>query len=157
MGLREQTRQDWNWRLEELSYHLEPEKVEELERLRSRGILGIFPIPGDLFAQIILNSAWALRKTQENIYTRAKIEMPDASEKERLEAVFRSRIFPQNPAGLEITEKEANKAIRNINSLNDLIEYFSQKEKPEIENGFIRDIFGLGKKIIPKVDEILEE
>jgi len=68
-----------------------------------------------------------------------KEKMPDASEKELLEAVFRSRIFPQNPAGLEITEAEIDKEIRNINSLNDLISYFVRRDKEE--SRFLRDIF----------------
>ncbi len=84
--------------------------------------------------------------------------MSDSSEKEILEAVFRSRTFPQNPAGLKMTEEEIKKKMQNINSLNDLIEYFLQKEKIEREKfRFVRDIFGIGKNIANKVDKILEK
>ena len=87
----------------------------------------------------------------------AKEKMPDASEKEILEAVLRSRTFPQNPAGLKLTEEEINKEMQNINSLNDLIEYFLRKEKIEREKfRFVRDIFGIGKNVANKVDKILE-
>ena len=74
-------------------------KVEELERLRSRAICHIFPLPNDIFTEIILGSRWATRRVQENVYTAAKEKMPDASEKDLLEVVFRSRLSPQNPAG----------------------------------------------------------
>lgn len=84
----------------------------------------------------------------------AKEKMPDASEKELIEAVFRSRIYPQNPAGLEITEEELDKEMKNINSLNDLIQYFIQRDKEETR--FLRDIFGAGKRIVKKVDRVLE-
>ena len=85
----------------------------------------------------------------------AKEKMPDASEKELLEAVFRSRLFPQNPAGLEMTEEEFDKEMRNINSLNDLIQYFVQRDKEAPQ--YRRDIFGTGKRIASKVDNILDK
>ena len=48
--------------------------------------------------------------------------------------------------------------MQNINSLNDLIEYFLQKEKIEREKfRFTRDVFGIGKNIANKVDKILEK
>ena len=85
----------------------------------------------------------------------AKEEMPKASEKELLEAVFRTRIFPQNPAGLKMTEEEIRKEIKNINTLNDLVEYFIRRDKEEPR--FQRDILGIGKKIANKIDNILKE
>jgi len=144
------------WWLEQLPSNLRPDenKVEELERLRSHAICHILPLPNDMFTEIILSSRWAIRRVQENVYMMAKEKMPYASEKELLEAVFRSRISPQNPAGLEMTEEEFDKEMRNINSLNDLIQYFVQrdKEKPR----FLRDAFGAGKRITNKVDKMLE-
>jgi len=144
------------WWLEQLPSNLRPDenKVEELERLRSHAICHIFPLANDMFTEIILSSRWAIRRVQENVYMIAKEKMPDASEKELLEAVFRSRIFPQNPAGLEMTEEEIDKEMRNINSLSGLIEYFVKRDKEE--SSFIRDVFGVGKRIANKVDKILE-
>jgi len=144
------------WWLEQLPSNLRPDenKMEELERLRSHAICHIFPLPNDMFTEIILSSRWAIRRVQENVYMMAKEKMPDASERELLEAVFRSRIFPQNPAGLEMTEEEIDKEMRNINSLNGLIEYFVKRDKEE--SSFIRDVFGVGKRIANKVDKILE-
>jgi len=84
----------------------------------------------------------------------AKEKMPNASEKEVLEAVFRTRVFPQNPAGLKMTEEEIRKVIQSINSLNDLVEYFIQRDKEEPR--FQRDILGIGKKIANKIDNILK-
>lgn len=143
--------------LEQLPNNPRPDenKVEELERLRSHAICHIFPLPDDMFIEIILSSRWATRRVQENVYMMVKEKMPDASEKELLEAVFRSRIFPQNPAGLEMTEEEINKEMRNINSLNDLIRYFLQREK-EVPQ-YRRDVFGTGKRIANKVDRILDK
>jgi len=88
----------------QLPYNLKPDedKIEGLEKLRSRAVFGILPLPNDIFVEIILGSTWATRRTQENVYAMAKEKMPNASEKEILEAVLRSRIFPQNPAGLKI-------------------------------------------------------
>ena len=143
------------WWFEQLPSNLRPDEseVEELEKLRSHAIFHIFPLPNDMFTEIILSSRWAVRQVQENVYIMAKEKMPDASEKELLEAVFRSRLFPQNPAGLEMTEEEIDKEMRNINSLNDLIQYFLQRDK---EPQYRRDVFGTGKRIANKVDKILE-
>ena len=145
------------WWLEQLPGNLKPDdnKVEELERLRSRAICCILPLPNDIFAQIILSSSWATLRAQENVYMIAKEKMPDASEKDRLEAVFRSRAFPQNPAGIRLPEDEINRALKNIDSLDDLVQYFAEKEKEEPR--FRRDILGSGKRILKKVDEILEK
>ena len=144
------------WWLEQLPSNLRPDenKVEELERLRSHAICHIFPLPNDMFIEIILSSRWATRRVQENAYIMAKKKMPNASENELLEVVFRSRLFPQNPAGLEMTEEEIDKEMRNINSLNDLIRYCVQRDK-EVPQ-FHRDVFGTGKRIANKVSKILE-
>ena len=138
--------------LEQLPCDLRPnnDKVEELENLRSH-----YHIPNNIFIGIITSSPEITRRVQGSIYNMAKEKMPKASEKKLLEAVFRTRIFPQNPAGLKMTEKEIQKEIENINSLNDLIEHFIQRDKEETR--FTRDLFGIGSKIAKKIDTILEE
>ena len=138
--------------LEQLPSNLRPDndKVEKLENLRSH-----YHIPNDIFIGIITSSPEIIRRVQENVYKMAKEEMPKASEKELLEAVFRTRIFPQNPAGLKMTEEEIRKEIKNINTLNDLVEYFIRRDKEEPR--FQRDILGIGKKIANKIDNILKE
>ena len=138
--------------LEQLPSNLRPkdDKVEKLENLRSHYLL-----PNEIFIGIILSSPAITRQVQKNVYELAKEKMPNASEKELLEAVFRSRIFPQIPVGLKMTEEEIQKEIENINSLNDLIEYFIQRDKEEAR--FTRDLFGIGSKIAKKIDTILEE
>jgi len=138
--------------LEQLPSNLRPDndKVEKLENLRSH-----YHIPNDIFIGIITSSPEIIRRVQENVYKMAKEKMPKASEKELLEAVFRTRIFPQNPAGLKMTEEEICKEIKNINTLNDLVEYFIRRDKEEPR--FQRDILGIGKKIANKIDNILKE
>ena len=138
--------------LEQLPSNLRPDndKVEELENLRSH-----YHIPNNIFIGIIMSSPEITRRVQGNVYKMAKEKMPTASEKELLEVVFRTRIFPQNPAGLKMTEEEIRKEIKNINTLNDLVEYFIRRDKEEPR--FQRDILGIGKKIANKIDNILKE
>jgi len=140
------------WWLEQLPSNLRPkdDKVEKLENLRSHYLL-----PNEIFIGIILSSPVITRQVQKNVYELAKEKMPNVLEKELLEVVFRTRIFPQNPAGLKMTEEEIQKEIININSLNDLIEFFIQRDKEEAR--FTRDLFGIGSKIAKKIDTILEE
>ena len=145
------------WWLEQVPPNLRPndKKVNELEKLRSHAIFHILPVPNDMFANMVLSSRWATRKVQENVYMDAKEKMPNASEKELLEEVFRSRVFPQNPMGLKITEQEINGEMRNIQCLRDLQEYLVQREKEEPH--FYRDLFGEGKRITNEVEKILEK
>jgi hypothetical protein len=140
------------WWFEQLPSNLRPdeEKVAELEKVRCH-----YHLPNDLFVGIVLSSPEITRQVQKNIYNLAKGKMPNASEKELLEVVFRTRIFPQNPAGLKMTEEEVQKEMQDINSLNDLVEYFIQKDKEEPR--FQRDLLGIGKKIADKIDNILKE
>ena len=126
------------------------DKVEELENLRSH-----YHVPNDIFIGIILSSPAIIRQVQKNVYKLAKEKIPNALEKELLEVVFKTRIFPQNLLGLKMTEEEIQKEIESINSLNDLIEYFIQRDKEETR--FTRDLFGIGSKIAKKIDTILEE
>ena len=137
--------------LEQLPSDLRPDndKVEKLENLRSH-----YHIPNDIFIGIITSSPEITRRVQENVYKMEKEKMPKASEKELLEVVFRTRIFSQNPAGLKMTEEEIRKEIKNINTLNDLVEYFIRRDKEEPR--FQRDVFGIGKKIANKIDNILK-
>ncbi len=151
--------------LEQLPQHLRPDddKIEEMEKLRRHAVCFLFGLPNDSFAAIILSSPWATRKVQEHTYKMAKEQMPNASEKEILEALFRSRLYPQNPAGLHIAEHEVEHILRDIDTLDDLIRYFLEKEKEEPrffkekeKPWFFRDILGAGKKVAYKVDKILE-
>ena len=137
--------------LEQLPPNLKPndDKVEELENLRSH-----YLIPNNIFIGIITSSPEITRRVQRNVYKLAKEKMPNASEKEVLEVVFRTRVFPQNPAGLKMTEEEIRKEIQNINLLSDLVEYFIQRDKEDPR--FQRDIFTIGKKIANKIDNILK-
>jgi len=137
--------------LEQLPSNLRPDndKVEKLENLRSH-----YHISNDIFIGIITSSPEITRRVQENVYKMAKEKMPNAPEKELLEVVLRTRVFPQNPAGLKMTEEEIREVIQNINSFNDLVEYFIQRDKEEPR--FQRDIFGVGKKIANEIDNILK-
>ncbi len=137
--------------LEQIPNNLRPDdrKCENLELLRKK-----YNLPNNTFLQIILTSPAITRKVQENVYSNAKEQMPQAYEKEILEAVFKSRVFPQNPCGLKMTEQEIQKAMQNINSLDDLKEYFVEVDKKETR--VRRDPAGIGKVVAQKVDEILE-
>jgi len=137
--------------LEQLPSNLRPDndKVEELENLRSH-----YHIPNNIFIGIITSSPEITRRVQGNVYKMAKEKMPNVSEKELLEVVFRTRVFPQNPAGLKMTEEEIRKEIQDINTLNDLVEHVIKRDKEDPR--FQRDIFSIGRKIANKIDNILK-
>lgn len=122
--------------------HPEPHKIDELESLRrSCGI------PRDLFAIRIMGSPWVTRRIQESVYAQVRAKMPDASEKELLKAVFKTRVLAL-PIGPITSEGEIDKVMKSINSLKDLIEYLIREEGKEPASP---DPFGIGTR----VDEIL--
>lgn len=123
-------------------------KSEALEALRLK-----YRLPNEIFWPIVASSAATTRKAQKNIYEQAKELMPDSSEKEILESVFRNRVFPKNPAGLKMTEEEIQKSLDRIHSLDDLVNYIIEVEKDEPR--FKRDFLGIGKRVAKKVDAIL--
>ena len=81
------------------------------------------------------------------MYKELKKQMPQASEKEILKAVFKTRAFAW-PPGPAVTEEEIDKAMESINSLEDLIDYFIKEDSQGLE---FPDPFGIGAR----VDEIL--
>ncbi len=139
------------WWPEQLPHNLRPDeaKCEELEKLRRR-----YHMANDIFLGILLGSPAIARRVQENVYADAKKQMPDASEKDILEAVFRSRIYPSCPCGLKLTEEEVEQEMQRIHSLDDLKERVVEIEKHEPR--LQKDFFGFGKSIARKIDNILE-
>ena len=138
--------------LEQLPRNLRPNErqIEELEKLRRHYLL-----PNNTFVMILGSSPALTRRVQENVYANAKRKMPKASEKELLEAVFKSRVFPQNPEGLRMTEGEIQREMQLIDCLEDLIKRITEIEAREPR--FQRDLFRIGRRIAKKVDRILQD
>lgn len=138
--------------LEQIPQSLKPDddKVVRLENLRKQ-----YGIPNKEFIVMIMNSPIVTCKVQEHKYSRAKEQMPNASEKEVLEIVFRQRLFTQSLYGgvRLITQDQIQVALQNINSLEDLKQYIIQMESKHARP--LRDPFGIGKKVAKIIDEIL--
>lgn len=130
---------DWNLP------HLVPDnkRVRELEALR-----GKYEIPDDTFALRILGSPSTTRKLQRHILENLSIQNPGASEKDLLRMALISRL--QAPPSTEMTAQEIDRAMKDINSFDDLCDYILSldEEKPDLS-----DPLGIGKRI----DEILAQ
>lgn len=113
-------------------------KVDQLESLRRS-----YDIPHPIFAWRVMGSPYVTRQVQESLYMQAKKEKPEASEKEILKEVFKTRAFvwPPSPA---TTEEEIDKAMESIDSLEDLIGYFIKEDAKEPPSP---DPFGIGTRI----------
>jgi len=137
--------------LEQIPYTLKPndDKVVKPENLRRQ-----YGISNKEFVVMILNSPIITRKVQDHKYSRAREQMPNASEKELLEIVFRQRLFTQSiVGGVQLTQDEIQVTLQNINSLEDLKQYVVQMDEKQVR--FLRDPFGIGKKVAKKINEIL--
>lgn len=118
--------------------HPEPHKIDELESHRRS-----YGVPHNLFAFRVMGSPWATQRVQESVYAQLRTEMPGASEKELLKAIFKTRAFAL-PVGPITSEEEIDKAMESINSLEDLISYFITEEAKEPASP---DPFGIGARI----------
>jgi hypothetical protein len=137
--------------LEQIPQTLKPDddKVVKLENLRKQ-----YGISNKEFVVMILNSPIITRKVQDHKYSRIKEQMPNASEKELLEILFRQRLFTQSiVGGVQLTQDEIQVTLQNINSLEDLKQYVVQMDEKQVR--FLRDPFGIGKKVAKKINEIL--
>ena len=134
---------DFEW-LDQVRPDAHPEfhKIDELEEHRRS-----YNVPHNLFALIVMGSPWVTRRVQESVYKDLEKKMPQASEKELLKAVFKTRAFAW-PPGPAVTEQEIDKAMESINSLEDLIDHFIKEDAQEPASP---DPFGIGARI----DEIL--
>jgi len=150
MKLDNQFEADIFW-LERLPRNLRPDEkqIEELENLRRR-----YRLTNDVFLMTLLSSPVMTRRVQENVYANVKQRMPNAPEKELLEAIFKSRVFPQNPAGLRMTDEEIQREMQHIDCLEDLIKCITEIETQEPR--FKRDILGIGRRIAKRIDGILQ-
>lgn len=113
-------------------------KVDQLESLRRS-----YDIPHPIFAWRVMGSPWVTRRVQESLYMQTKKEKPEASEKEILKEVFKTRAFawPPSPA---TTEEEIDKVMESIDSLDDLIGYFIKEDAKEPPSP---DPFGIGARV----------
>ena len=137
--------------LGQVPLNLRPDEnqCENLEELRLH-----YHIPNNAFVDLFLSSSAITRRVQENVYSNAKKQIPNASEKELLEAVFRTRVFPQHPYGLKMTKEEIRETMENIDSLDELKEYFVEIDKKELP--FPGKPFGIGIKLNSKISQILD-
>lgn len=150
MKLDNQFESDMFW-LEQLPLNLRPNErqIEELEKLRRH-----YRLPNNVFLMILSSSPAITLRVQENVYANAKQRMPNASEKQLLEAVFKSRVFPQNPEGLRMTDEEIQRQMQHIDCLEDLIKRITEIETQELR--FQRDLFGIGRRVAKRIDGILQ-
>lgn len=132
--------------LEQIPHNLRPTaaKTRQLEEVRRR-----YNIPEETFCMRIMSSPVTTRRAQKNVYAQAKKMRPEATEKEILKAVLLGRCRVPFGFGLEMTETEVDNAMKNIDSLDDLIGFLFTEEKPLYDAQ--DDVLGIGKQI----DEIL--
>ena len=126
-----------------LPSHLRPDKkrISDLEKLRVE-----FGIPHDVLAMRILSSPATTRKVQRHCLENFRIQNPEASEKELLRIVLVSRV--QTPPSFKMTYQQIDRAMKNINSFDDLCDYIIALDEQEPS---FPDPLGIGKR----VDEIL--
>lgn len=106
--------------------HPAPHKIKELESLRQ-----LWNIPDEVFAMGITSTDWATEQIQRKLYEEAKQMNPRAPDKEIFREIIMARTGTRIPYGLNISEEELDKAIKSINSVDDLVEFVSSKESGE--------------------------
>jgi len=107
-------------------FHPAPDKIKELENLRQ-----LWNIPDEVFAMGIIGTDWATEQLQRKLYEEGKQMNPRASDKEIFREIITSRTENRIPLGLDMSEKEVDKAVESINSIDDLVDFVLSKESEE--------------------------
>ena len=119
---------EWYWMLPEQFRpdNTEPERIHALDELRQS-----WSLDNMLFSEILIQSYWATKKMQKQLYEDAKKLYPEQSEKKLFKEIIMSRTISRIPMGLDISEKEIESVVDHIESIEELIEFIIKKEQED--------------------------
>lgn len=109
-----------------LDTNKDAKRIKKLERLRAR-----YNIPDEVFALGITGTRWATERLQRHLFDQGKAIAPQASDKEIFREIIMSRTATRIPYGLDMSDKEVDKVVESINSIDDLVEFILSKENQE--------------------------
>ena len=104
----------------------EPERIHALDALRQSWSLDHM-----LFSDILIQSYWATKRMQRQLYDDSKKLYPELSDKKLFKEIIMSRTISRIPMGLDISEEEVESIVDNLESIEELIEYILEKERED--------------------------
>ncbi len=104
----------------------QPERINALDELRKS-----WSLDHTLFSEIIIQSYWATKRIQKQLYHDSKKLYPELSDKILFKEIIMSRTISRIPMGLDISEEEVEGIVDHIESINELIDYIIKKEQED--------------------------
>ncbi|MBA7657661.1 hypothetical protein ES703_65601 [subsurface metagenome] len=104
--------------------NVDPNRMHSLDDLRKS-----WSLTDEVFSEILIQSDWATKKLQTQLYEDAKKENPGLSDKQIFKEIIMSRTSSCIPFGLDISEKEVDSALNSIRNKDELIEFIMSQEK----------------------------
>jgi hypothetical protein len=137
----------WSKMLENIDSILSKKQIGELENLRNE-----FDIPHDVFSLAVSASSEFGKIIIERDYKNLKKEFPDAPEKKILTALlnYENHAMEMSGSTEQMTDKQIEMAMDNINTLDDLRNFITELEHRE------QPLYYEGK-IGAKIESIIEK
>lgn len=119
---------EWYWILPEQLRPdtVQPERIDALDELRKSWTLDHL-----LFSDILIQSYWATKRIQKQLYEDSKKLYPELSDKILFKEIIMSRTISRIPMGLDISEKEVESVVDHIENIEELIEFIIKKEQED--------------------------
>ena len=139
-GIKEQTK----W------YNMLPSHLKHIKDINRLEYFRVsHSIDNETFSNIIASSPWATKKTQYDVYEKIKSNNPEASEKDNLKMLLRTRL--KNPEvekvfGVQYTDNDVEEMSKKISCVDDVVKIaidIGLKYEPPDDTGLIKKIYDL--------------
>ncbi|MBW2596480.1 MAG: hypothetical protein JRC93_11010 [Deltaproteobacteria bacterium] len=119
---------EWLWMLPDRLRpdDVEPERIHALDALRRS-----WSLDHALFSEILVQSDWATKRLQRQLYEDGRKLHSELSDKELFKEIMMSRTSSRIPMGIDMTEKEVDSVIEEIETIDQLVDFIMTKEQED--------------------------
>ena len=105
-------------------YDVEPNRIHFFDDLRKN-----WSLTDEVFFEILIQSDWATKRLQKQLYENAKKGNPGLSDRQIFKEIIMSRTSSRIPFGLDISEEKVDSALNSIRNIGELIEFIVSQER----------------------------
>lgn len=119
---------EWLWILPErfCPDDVEPERIHALDALRRS-----WSLDHALFSEMLVQSDWATKRLQKQLYEDGRKLHPELSDKELFKEIMMSRTSSRIPMGIDMTEEDIDSVIEKIETIDQLVDFIMTKEQED--------------------------
>jgi len=119
---------EWLWMLPDRFRpdDVEPERIHALDALRRS-----WSLDHALFSDILVQSDWATKRLQRQLYEDGRKLHSELSDKELFREIMMSRTSSRIPMGIDMSEKEVDNVTEEIETIDQLVDFIMIKEQED--------------------------